>query len=80
MIILPILTASLVHLFLKVWENAFFELGSERRFVCVQAVATAFPCKRKVVSPDQLMKRAYQKGLLETVSHLTNERSGRIVV
>ena len=29
-IILPILTTSLIHFSLKVWENVRFELGSER--------------------------------------------------
>ena len=30
MIILPILTTSLIHSYLKVWENVLFELGSKR--------------------------------------------------
>ena len=30
MIILPVLTTSLIHFFLKGWEKVLFELGSER--------------------------------------------------
>ena len=30
MFMLPILTISLIHFFLKGWENVLFELGSER--------------------------------------------------
>ena len=30
MFVLPILITSLLHIFLKSWENVLFELGSER--------------------------------------------------